>query len=132
MIGIDTNILVRYLVRDDLDQAAIASKIIEQAKDKNEAIFINRIVLCELVWVLESAYECPKASIISVLKQILSTKQFEIDNATVAWQAVDDFAGSKADFADCFIGRSNSEVGCKTTYSFDKGTKKLSGFTLES
>lgn len=64
MIGIDTNVLIRYLVRDDLAQAQEASRIIER---QSVPIYVNTLVLCELVWVLESAYECTKKSIASVL-----------------------------------------------------------------
>jgi len=129
MIGIDTNVLVRYLVRDDLEQAQAATKIIEDAIEVDQIIYINCIVLCEMVWVLDSAYDCEKSAIVSLLKKILSAKQFEIEKKSLIWQATDDYSATKADFADCLIGRLNSTIGCNVTYTFDKSLKNIKQFT---
>jgi predicted nucleic acid-binding protein len=69
MIGIDTNVLVRHLVQDDLRQARAATQVITQRCTRDDPGFINRIVLCELVWVLESAYGYPKVTIVAVLEK---------------------------------------------------------------
>jgi predicted nucleic-acid-binding protein len=127
MIGIDTNVLIRYLVRDDLAQAQEASRIIEK---QSVPIFVNTIVLCELVWVLESAYECTKKSIASVLKKILSTKQFEIPNRSLTWRALDLYENCKADFSDILLGMENQAQRCTITVTFDKNLNKLSFFEL--
>jgi predicted nucleic-acid-binding protein len=127
MIGIDTNVLIRYLVRDDLSKAQEASRIIERESD---SILINSIVLCELVWVLESAYECSKKSIVSVLKKILSTKQFEIPNRSLIWRALDLYENCKADFSDILLGMENQAQKCSTTVTFDKNLNNIGIFEL--
>ena len=73
MIGIDTNVLVRHLVQDDLSQSRAATQVITKQCTRDEPGFINRIVLCELVWVLESAYGYPKDTIAAVLEKLLRT-----------------------------------------------------------
>ena len=65
MIGIDTNVLVRHLVQDDLRQSREATRVITKQRTRDDPGFINRIVLCELVWVLESAYGYPKDTIVT-------------------------------------------------------------------
>jgi predicted nucleic-acid-binding protein len=80
MIGIDTNILVRYLVQDDERQASVANKILDRVSDINPA-FINNIVMCETVWVLSKAYKFKKTLIIKTIEQILSTSGIEFENA---------------------------------------------------
>ncbi len=126
MIGLDTNILVRYLVQDHLEQARLAGQLIESG----DTFFINQIVLCELVWVLVSCYDLDKQQIIAVLEKILVIHQFKIENSDLARKALEDFKDSKSDFSDCLIGRANQAYGCKMTASFDKNLKKLDSFTV--
>lgn len=121
MKALDTNVLVRYLVQDDPAQSAKANEIVE----REESLFLNCIVLCELVWVLESAYQYEREVIADVLEKILLTKQFEIDGKEEAWMALSDYSSSRAGFADCLIGRRNLSMGCETTFSFDKRASLL-------
>lgn len=121
MKALDTNVLVRYLVQDNPAQSAKANEIVE----REESLFLNCIVLCELVWVLESAYQYEREVIADVLEKILITKQFEIDGKEEAWMALSDYNSSRADFADCLIGRRNLSMGCETTVSFDKRASQL-------
>lgn len=79
MIGLDTNVLVRYLVRDDRRQAEKASACIREVISKGDCFYINRLVLCELVWVFENSYGFHKKEIADVLEKILATKQFEFE-----------------------------------------------------
>src|SRR5262249_47430287 len=100
MKGLDTNILVRYLVQDDRKQAERASAYIRKTTADGESCFINLVVLCELVWVLESAYEYTKNEIADVLEKILITKQFEIEAKDLVRQAVQDYRQGRGDLAD--------------------------------
>jgi len=93
-------------------------------------LLINGIVLCELVRVLESAYGFPKEAIVDVVEKIFTTIQFEIEDKSTAWLALNDFKRHRADFADCLTGRKNSAFGCSETMSFDKRLKGLDGFKL--
>ncbi|MBI1865127.1 MAG: type II toxin-antitoxin system VapC family toxin, partial [Nitrospirae bacterium] len=110
MRGLDTNVLVRYLVQDDPGQAVRAARYIRNAMQANETCFINSIVLCELVWVLDAAYEFPKNVIVDVLEKLFMTRQIEIENKDIAWAALGDYRTGKAGFADCLIGRRNMAI----------------------
>ncbi len=130
MKGLDTNVLVRYLVHDDAEQAARAARYIEHAIATEELLLINVIVLCELTWVLESAYDFKKEIIGGVLEKILMTQQFEVEEKDTAWAALGDYRQTGADFADCLIGRKNRASGCVETATFDKALKRLGSFRL--
>jgi predicted nucleic-acid-binding protein len=130
MVGIDTNVLVRYLVRDDKKQAERASAYIKHAADAGERFFINRIVLCELVWVLESAYQFSRGEIAGALEKMLGIKQFEIDSKDVVRQAIQDYHRNKGDLADHLIGRFNHSMGCDRTITFDRDLKNSPVFEI--
>ncbi|MBI2336278.1 MAG: type II toxin-antitoxin system VapC family toxin [Deltaproteobacteria bacterium] len=124
MIGLDTNVLVRYLVQDDDLQAKTAAKIIEAGDE----FFINLIVICELVWVLDSCYELNKKDIILIIEKLLTTREITFEKRDTIWGALDDFKVNSVDFADCLIGRLNQSHDCETTLTFDKSLKKLNSF----
>jgi predicted nucleic-acid-binding protein len=126
VIGLDTNVLVRYLLRDDPVQAARAERELE----RNERFLIDSIVLCELVWVLETGYGFSRTEIAAALERILATAQFEIESKDLALAALDDFRRSGADFSDCLIGRRNRAAGAPETVTFDRNLKGLEGFRL--
>jgi predicted nucleic-acid-binding protein len=130
MIGIDTNVLVRHLVQDDLRQSREATQVITKQCTRDDPGFINRIVLCELVWVLESAYGYPKDTIVAVLEKLLRTSQLKIEDAQSAWTAFRMYQKGKADYADCLLGVTNRLAGCDSTVTFDQGAMKLEGFQL--
>ena len=92
--------------------------------------FINRIVLCELVWVLESAYGYSKETIASVLEKVLRTSQFQIEDVQAAWTAFRLYQKGKADFADCLLGALNRHQGCDRTVTFDRQAGKLESFEM--
>lgn len=125
MKGLDTNVLVRYLAQDDAEQSRIAARYIEAG-----TCYISAIVLCELVWVLESSYRHSKDVIAATMEKILMTGDFEIEDRDTAWQALRDYRATKADFADCLIARRNGAAGCEETGTFDKQVKGVHGFRL--
>jgi predicted nucleic-acid-binding protein len=125
MIGLDTNVLVRYLVQDDPEQSRRAAKCIESG-----TTFIGCIVLCELVWVLESAYDFPRSTVAEALEKILMTGDFEIEDRDQAWTALRDYRRTKADYADCLIAHRNTAAGCEETATFDKKLKGVVGVHL--
>lgn len=126
MIGVDTNVLLRYFLRDDADQAARADRELH----RDERFTIDGIVLCELVWVLDAGYGFSRAEIAAALDRILATAQFEIEGKDLVLAALDDFRRSGADFSDCLIGRRNRAAGAAETVTFDRSLKGLPGFRL--
>ena len=126
MTGVDTNVLARYLLRDDAAQAARAAQELE----RDDRFFIGIIVLCELVWVLESGYNVKRSDIATAIEKILATAQFEVEDKDLALSALQDFRRTLADFSDCLIGRRNRAVGVAETVTFDRTLKGLEGFRL--
>jgi predicted nucleic-acid-binding protein len=119
MIGLDTNVLVRYITQDDPEQAARATRLIETRCSSASPGRVALIVLCELAWVLRRAYGCSKPQVVAVLDQILVTAELTIENDGVAFQALDAYREGPADFSDYLLALSNRDAGCETTYSFD-------------
>jgi predicted nucleic-acid-binding protein len=130
MIGLDTNVLVRYLTQDDPAQFARAAAFIDAASEREEQFLVNTPVLCELVWVLATVYDYSREEIGQALEQIFATAQFEIERLDEARQALGDFRSSKADFSDALIGRINRSLGAKHTVTFDRDLKAVETFRL--
>lgn len=130
MIGLDTNLLVRYLTKDDPQQFAKVKQTIERAVDQEERLLINCAVLCEVTWVLETAYEYSKDEIGDALERILETAQFDVERADEARLALGDFRATKAGFADALIGRINRALGARHTTTFDRDLKELDTFRV--
>lgn len=128
MIGIDTNILVRYLTQDDAEQSRIVEQIFSRHATSPNSIFINNIVMCELIWVLERGYKYSKEEISKALKQILSTEEFSFENQELLWLALNQYSQSQLDFSDALIGELNKEHGCLETITFDQAAVKANNF----
>ncbi|MFT5097913.1 MAG: putative nucleic-acid-binding protein [Planctomycetaceae bacterium] len=130
MIAIDTNVLVRYLVQDDLAQAKRATLFIESNCTDNEPCFIGQIVLCELAWVLESNYGQDRENIAHIIEELLQVGQLEVQQPEVVWRALHDYKNSNADFPDHLLARVNQSTGCDFTVTFDKKASKQPAFQL--
>jgi predicted nucleic-acid-binding protein len=124
VIGLDTNVLVRYIAQDDPRQTAKAVELVENECDETRPGFITTVVMAELVWVLEGCYDTAKRDVVAILQRILRTKQFAIENAETVWKAVRLFETSHADFADCLIDRTAAAHDCEYTATFDRGAAK--------
>jgi len=121
LIGLDTNVLVRYIAQDNPRQMAKALRLIEEQCSESHPGFVATVVLVELVWVLESCYESTKAEIVAVLQRILRIRQFVVQDVETVWKAVRLFEMSRADFADCLIDRIGAVYECEYTATFDIG-----------
>jgi predicted nucleic-acid-binding protein len=121
MIGLDTNVLVRYITQDDPQQSPQATQLIETSCTSATPGRVAHIVLCELVWVLRRAYGYTKPQVVEVLDQILVTAELDIENEGLAFQALDAYREGPADFSDYLLVLGNRAAGCETTYSFDAG-----------
>jgi predicted nucleic-acid-binding protein len=129
MIGLDTNVLVRYIMQDDARQSPKAAKLIESLT-VDEPGFVSIVSVVELVWVLSSAYGLSRGQIEQALEALLRTKEFVIDRADHLLKALRVFKATSADFADCLIERSAASAGCARTMTFDVGAAKVAGMTL--
>ena len=129
MIGLDTNVLVRYIMQDDARQAAKATKLVE-GLTAEEPGFIALVSVVELVWVLSSFYGLDRAQIASALDVILRSKQLVVDQAEHVVRALRAYGAGNADFADCLIERTAVAAGCARTMTFDVAASKTAGMTL--
>ena len=130
MIGVDTNVLVRYLTRDNPAQYEKAAAFIEAATDRGEQLVVNTVVLCELEWVLGSVYNYSRAEIARAIEQILATAQFEVERLDEARKALADFRTTKSDFSEALIGWINRSLGAEHTMTFDRDLKAVDTFRL--
>jgi len=128
--GVDTNVLIRFIVRDDADQAAAADRFLEHECSRDAPCLINRIVLCELVWVLERGYRYRRGPVAGVIDKILRTEEFRVENAAEAWAALQAYRDGRADFADALIGKTNRALGCAETATLDRDAGRMEEFIL--
>ncbi|MDD9337157.1 MAG: type II toxin-antitoxin system VapC family toxin [Rickettsiaceae bacterium] len=125
MIGVDTNVLIRYLIQDDEVQSSKATKLIEQYSGISGSIFINNIVVCEIIWVLGRGYKYSKNQIINVLKEIFATIEFRFEDHKTLSLTVREYENCNTDFADILIGKLNELNGCSTSFTFDHKASTL-------
>ena len=129
MIGLDTNVLVRYIMQDDARQSPKATKLMESL-GVEEPGFVSLVSVVELGWVLSSSYDLNRAQVAQALELLLRTKTVVIDRADEVMKALRVFKASSADFADCLIERTAASAGCGRTMTFDVGAAKTAGMTL--
>jgi len=129
MIGLDTNVLVRYLAQDDPDQAARATRIIERELTEDTPGFIGLVVLVETVWVLQRLYRASAEEIRETVNDLLGSRSIVVENRDVAARALTIAAKNSCDFADAIIAASSLNAGCKKIMTFDRGAVRA-GMTL--
>lgn len=128
MVGIDTNVLVRFLVRDDEAQFEKARKLIKREVAAGSSVLVNQLVLLETEWVLRSRYSLAKNLIIQAISGLLDASDVRFEDEQVIEEALFIWKDSAADFADCLIGAKNRRLGCRATATFDMKASKLPGF----
>jgi predicted nucleic-acid-binding protein len=130
MVGIDTNVLVRYLAQDDPKQSAVATRFIEGRLSAENPGFVSTITLCEIAWVLADSYGADRKRIRDAVEGLLATKQLVIERSELVWKALRAWEGVPADFSDALIGQLAIAHGSEKTVTFDRTAAKLPGFEL--
>jgi predicted nucleic-acid-binding protein len=127
MIGLDTNILIRFFgsETDDANQIAAAQDLVR----KSAPVFLNPIVLAEFVWTLRQTYELERGAIHARLAGIVDAPEFSVMFPDATRRAVELYRKGPADFADYLLGEINLEAGCDTTMTFDRDASKSPIFT---
>lgn len=128
MLGIDTNVLVRFLVRDDLAQSEQARELINREVSAGNRVVINQLVLLETEWVLRSRYSLTKQQMMETISALLDAPDVQFEDEPAVEEALFVWRDTRADFADCLIGARNRRLGCRATASFDVKAAKLPGF----
>ena len=128
MLGLDTNVLVRFLVQDDQAQFQRAQKLLARELRVGDAVLISLLVLLETEWVLRSRYGLAKAEIAAAFSGLLDSIEVRFEDEHCVESALFTWKDSSADFADCLIGARHRALGCRATASFDARAAKLPGF----
>jgi len=133
MIGLDTNVLVRYLAQDDAKQSASATHFIETQLSERSQGFISLVVLVELCWVLERIYSATVREIGETVNDLLGTPSFHVQQREAVHEAARQLLTRKsksAGFADLLIAQVALNEGCSSVVSFDRGAVRNAGMTL--
>lgn len=128
MLGVDANVLVRFLIRDDQLQCEKARRLIDREASRGEPVLVSLLVLLEMEWVLRSRYELAKSDVVAVFSALLDTADLAFEDEPSVEHAIYSWKNSTADFADCLIDARNRRLGCRATATFDRRALKLAGF----
>lgn len=128
MLGIDTNVLVRFLVRDDEPQFEKARRLIRREVAAGRRVFVSQLVLMETEWVLRSRYGLPKTAIVGAVSGLLDAADVQFEDEPAVEEALFVWKDAAAGFADCLIGARNKRLGCAATATFDAQASRLPGF----
>jgi len=120
MVGLDTNVLVRFLVRDDEEQHRAAVDLLARGVASGEPFFIGDVVLAETLWVLGSRYRCDREELAGVIRQLVGAEGLAFESADRVIRALRAFERGSAGLADYLIGERAREAGCKEVYTFDQ------------
>ena len=129
MIGLDTHVLVRYIMQDDAKQSPKATRLVE-ALTVDEPGFVAIVSVVELGWILSACYGLTRDQIAQALETLLRTKELSVERSDNVLKALRVFKATSADFADCLIERSAAAAGCDRTMTFDIGAAKVAGMAL--
>jgi predicted nucleic-acid-binding protein len=130
MIGLDTNILVRYIAQDDAVQSPLATKIIEDRLTEEHPGFISLVTMAETVWVLDRSYGLSAAEIAATVERILQIDTLFVQNEQDVFTAMVALKTGAGAFSDALIGALGRRAGCATTLTFDRKASRLQDFQL--
>lgn len=128
MLGLDTNVLIRFLVNDDEEQFERARRLIGREVGNGESVLISLLVLLETEWVLRSRYGISKTQIIAAFSALLEAIELQFEDEPCVEEALFTWRESTADFADCLIDARHRALGCRATATFDTRASRLPGF----
>lgn len=130
MIGLDTNILVRYLTQDDQVQSAKATEILERRLTTKNPGFVSIVAMVETVWVLDRAYGLTAQEIAATVERLLQVEILTLENEQEVFTAMVALKQGRGSFADALIAELGARAGCTRTLTFDQKAGRLSGFEL--
>lgn len=130
MRAVDTNVLIRFVMKDDPLQTGAARRFLGECRMNREHVFIPVPVVCELVWVLDRVFGQTKAEIIGALERFLDLALFQFDQEGAIRRGLAQYRRGRADFADYLIGELSVQAGCRDTVTFDRALRGAPGFTI--
>lgn len=132
MIGLDTNVLARLFVEDDIVQANAARRFVAERCSPSDPAYVDRVALCEFVWVLTSVHRFDRAAVASMIEKLLTTQELAIEDDDAVHAALLTFRRAGVEFADALIGEVNRARGCTATATFDRKAARLEEFVRVS
>jgi len=130
LIGLDTNVLIRYLAQDDPVQSPKATEIIEKRLTEQDPGFIRVVAMAETVWVLDRVYQLPNMDIATTIERMLQADVFVVESEQEVFTAMIALKEGHGAFADALIGGLGAKAGCTSTITFDRKALRLPGFEL--
>ena len=130
MIGLDANVLVRYLTQDDLAQARQATELIERRLTEQSPGFISVVAMVETAWVLERAYGIGATDIANAIERVLQAAELVVENEQQVFTAMIALKEGRGSFADALIAALGQRAGCEFTVTFDRRALRLPAFVL--
>lgn len=130
MVGLDTNVLVRYLAQDHVAQARQATRIIERQLTEDRPGFISLVTMVETVWVLDHVYGLSNQEVAAAVERILQADTLLVQNEQEVFTAMIALKTGSGSFSDALIGALGEWAGCTATLAFNKKAKRLKQFQL--
>ena len=130
MKAVDTNVLVRFLVKDDAEQAQQVYSVFKQAENQQQRLFVPILVVLEMIWVLQAVYSVQDQDILAALNDLLSMPVLLFETQPVLHAFIGAATGSNFDLADLLIAHSSKGHSCESVLTFDKKAAKFAGFEL--
>jgi predicted nucleic-acid-binding protein len=130
MIGLDTNVLIRYLTYDDPIQSAKATEIIERRLTPKNPGFVSIVAMVETVWVLDRAYSLTAPEISTAVERLLQVEVLAIENEQQVFTAMVALKQGRGSFSDALIAQLGVRAGCARTLTFDRKALRLPGFEI--
>ena len=127
MIGLDTNVIVRYVMQDDVEQSARASALVDSLHEDQRG-FVSLVVLAEVHWVLRRAYGVSPSRAADVVRGLLDAAEVEVAEADSVRRAL--VSAEEGDFTDALVAELGSAAGCAWTATFDQRASRLPGMRL--
>jgi predicted nucleic-acid-binding protein len=130
MIGLDTNVLVRYLTQDDPVQSRKATEIIERRLTQQNPGFVGIVAMVETVWVLDRAYSLAADEVAEAVERMLQVEVLIVENEQEVFTAMTAVKDGQGSFADAVIAALGARAGCSRTLTFDRKAARLPSFEL--
>lgn len=130
MIGLDTNVLVRYFAGDDAAQATIVQRLVERELSPQRPAHVSLVALAELAWVLRTRYRAARETVVDIVAHLLADRRFAVQEPHAVWSALDAYRSAAIDFGDALIAALDRRHGCTHTVTFDRGAARIEGMSL--
>ena len=136
MKAVDTNVLIRFIMKDDEKQAQSVYQLFKQSEQNQQPLFVLLLVVLEVIWVLKSVYEIPNADIVQTFSDLLAMSVLSFESENVLENFIESTANTSfdlsdlSDLSDLLIANSAYSSDCESIFTFDKKASKFKYFEL--